>query len=52
MSKGRFGYFDPKKPLANRITDIGPHRFEQLMPPVIRKNYGKWLLTEYWNPDF
>jgi len=42
MSKGKLGYFDPKKPLANRITDIGPNRFEQFLPPVLRKNYGQW----------
>ena len=46
MSKGKLGYYDPKKPQENRITDIGPNRFEQMMPPVLRKNYGKWLVSQ------
>ncbi len=25
-----------------RITDIGPPHYEQFLPPVIKKNYGKW----------
>lgn len=50
MSKEKFGYFDPKKPLANRITDIGPTHFGQMLPPVIRKNYGKWLSHRILEP--
>jgi len=50
MSKTRFGYFDPKKPLADRITDCGPVRFEQLLPPIIRKNYGKWVSHRILEP--
>ncbi len=29
-----------------RITDIGPPHFEQFLPPVIKKNYGKWKYHE------
>jgi len=50
MSKGKFGHFDPKKPLENRISDIGPAHYEQFMPPIIRKNYGKWLSHRILEP--
>src|SRR4030042_363538 len=50
MSKGKLGYYDPKKPQENRITDIGPNRFEQMLPPIIRKNYGKWLSHRILEP--
>ena len=29
-----------------RVTDIGPPHFEQFLPPVIKKNYGKWTSHE------
>jgi sulfite reductase beta subunit len=50
MSKGRLGYFDPKKPQEGRITDIGPSHYEQFMPPVLRKNYGKWVSHRVLEP--
>jgi sulfite reductase beta subunit len=31
---------------AKRDTDIGPPHFEQFLPPVIKKNYGKWKSHE------
>ncbi len=31
---------------VNRKTDIGPPHFEQFLPPVIKKNYGKWKYHE------
>lgn len=34
---------------ADRKTDIGPPNFEQFLPPVIKKNYGKWKYHE--NPE-
>ncbi len=42
--------YDPKKPMANRITDIGPPYFEQFFPEVIKKNYGKWKTHEIVEP--
>ena len=42
--------YDPKKPMANRITDIGPPFYEQFFPPVIKKNYGKWKSHEIIEP--
>ncbi len=42
--------YDPKKPMANRITDIGPPHYEQFFPPVIKKNYGKWKSHEIVEP--
>jgi len=32
--------------LPQRKTDIGPPNFEQFLPPVIKKNYGKWKYHE------
>lgn len=50
MSKGKLGYFDPKKPQEGRITDIGPNHFGQMLPPVIRRNYGKWVSHRILEP--
>lgn len=36
--------------LPERKTDIGPPRYEQFMPPVIKKNYGKWKYHEVLTP--
>ena len=33
-----------------RITDIGPPHYEQFLPPVVKKNYGKWLYHEVLEP--
>ena len=30
----------------NRKTDIGPPHFDRFLPPVIKKNYGKWKYHE------
>ncbi len=35
---------------APRKTDIGPPHFEQFLPPVIKKNYGKWKGHEIIKP--
>ncbi len=29
-----------------RITDIGPPHYEKFLPPIIKKNYGKWKYHE------
>lgn len=42
--------YDPKKPMANRVTDIGPPHYEQFWPPVIKNNYGKWKVHEIVEP--
>jgi sulfite reductase beta subunit len=36
--------------MENRITDIGPKKFDQFYPPVIAKNKGKWLHHEILKP--
>jgi sulfite reductase beta subunit len=36
--------------MENRITDIGPKHFEQFLPEVIKKNFGKWLYHEILEP--
>jgi sulfite reductase beta subunit len=42
--------YDPKQPMKDRITDIGPRHFEEFYPPVIKKNKGKWLYHEILEP--
>jgi sulfite reductase beta subunit len=42
--------YNPDKPMENRITDIGPKKYDQFYPPVIAKNKGKWLYHEYLQP--
>ncbi|MES0351028.1 MAG: dissimilatory-type sulfite reductase subunit beta [Desulfobacteria bacterium] len=42
--------YNPDKPMENRITDIGPRHYEEFLPPVIKKNYGKWLYHEILEP--
>jgi sulfite reductase beta subunit len=36
--------------MENRITDIGPRHFTDFLPPVIKKNFGKWLYHEILEP--
>jgi dissimilatory sulfite reductase (desulfoviridin) alpha/beta subunit len=33
--------------MTDRVTDIGPPHYEQLLPPIIKDNYGKWKYHEY-----
>ncbi len=42
--------YDPKQPMKNRITDIGPPHYAQFFPEVIKKNYGKWVKHEIVEP--
>jgi sulfite reductase beta subunit len=50
LSTGRFGKFDPQNPTKDRITDIGPRHYWENFPPIIQKNYGKWLYHEVLEP--
>jgi sulfite reductase beta subunit len=36
--------------MENRITDIGPRKYDEFYPPVIAKNKGKWLYHEILKP--
>ncbi|RME21458.1 MAG: dissimilatory-type sulfite reductase subunit beta [Deltaproteobacteria bacterium] len=36
--------------VKKRKTDIGPPHYEQFLPPVIKKNYGKWKYHEIVRP--
>lgn len=36
--------------MENRITDIGPRKYDQFYPPFIAKNKGKWLYHEILEP--
>ena len=42
--------YNPAKPMEGRITDIGPHKYDEYFPPVIKKNFGKWLYHEILEP--
>ncbi len=42
--------FDPKKPMENRLTDLGPPFYGQFFPEVIKKNYGEWKTHEIVQP--
>lgn len=42
--------YNPDKPMENRISDIGPRDFNEFLPPVIKKNYGKWAYHEILEP--
>ena len=42
--------YNPQKPMEGRITDIGPHKYDSMFPPVIAKNFGKWQYHEILEP--
>ena len=42
--------YNPEKPMEGRITDIGPHKYDSMFPPVIARNFGKWLYHEILEP--
>ena len=42
--------YNPDKPMENRITDIGPVKYDKFYPPVIAANKGKWLYHEILKP--
>ena len=42
--------YNPQKPMEGRISDIGPRKYDEFFPPVIAKNFGKWLYHEILEP--
>src|SRR4030042_1127109 len=36
--------------MAERVTDIGPPKYDKFLPPVIKDNYGKWKYHEILEP--
>lgn len=42
--------YNPEKPMEGRISDIGPHKYDMMFPPVIAKNFGKWVYHEILEP--
>jgi sulfite reductase beta subunit len=36
--------------MENRITDIGPRKYDEFYPPIIAANKGKWLYHEILKP--
>jgi sulfite reductase beta subunit len=37
-------------PAPERKTDIGPPHYEKFLPPIVKKNYGKWAHHEILKP--
>ncbi len=35
---------------ADRKTDIGPPHYDKFLPPIVKKNYGKWRYHERLRP--
>ncbi len=42
--------YNPDKPMENRISDIGPRKYDEFYPPVIAANKGKWLYHDILQP--
>lgn len=42
--------FDPNNLMKDRITDIGPPKYDRFLPPVIKENFGKWKYHEILEP--
>ena len=42
--------YNPANPMEGRISDIGPRPYDDFFPPVIKKNFGKWLYHEILEP--
>jgi len=42
--------YDPKQPMKDRFSDIGPRNYEEFYPPVVKQNKGKWLYHEILEP--
>ena len=36
--------------MTERKPDIGPPHYEEFLPPIIKKNYGKWIHHEIPQP--
>jgi sulfite reductase beta subunit len=36
--------------IPDRKTDIGPPHYEKFLPPIVKKNYGKWAYHEIPEP--
>ncbi|MBN2326975.1 MAG: dissimilatory-type sulfite reductase subunit beta [Candidatus Omnitrophica bacterium] len=35
---------------TERLTDIGPPKYDKYLPPIVKKNYGTWLYHEILKP--
>lgn len=42
--------YNTDKPMEDRITDIGNRYYGDFLPPVIKKNFGKWEWHEILEP--
>ncbi len=44
--------YNPDKPMENRITDIGPNKYDSFYPPVIAKTRVNGNIMKFWNLVF
>jgi sulfite reductase beta subunit len=42
--------YNPDKPMENRLSDLGPKKYDEFYPKVIKDNKGKWLYHEILEP--
>jgi sulfite reductase beta subunit len=42
--------YNPGEPMKDRITDIGPRKYDEFYPPIIKKNKGQWDYHEILKP--
>ena len=42
--------YNPDKPMEDRVSDIGPRKYDEFYPPVIAENKGKWQYHEILEP--
>ncbi len=42
--------YNPDKPMENRLSDLGPRKYDEFYPEVIKNNKGKWLYHEILEP--
>lgn len=42
--------YNPEKPMGDRISDIGPRKYDSFFPEAIKKNFSKWLYHEILEP--
>jgi sulfite reductase beta subunit len=42
--------FDPNDIMKDRLSDIGPPKYDKFFPPIVKENYGKWKYHEILEP--
>lgn len=42
--------YNPEKPMEGRITDIGPHKYDDYFPPVIKTTSASGSIMKFLSP--